>query len=249
MRSDRITEEEAAEEPRTTEAVKTLPVYRAITEHQRGAEWWANREKLIELRQWGQALIRLFGIKIKDAELLPLPLIKVERLNIRTISTYRAEPDGYAISGTIVVNEKCLYLKDMPAEKRLASLLKALFRAWRDRRCRDDLFNEECCKRWKGMGLSVTKSGMEIEDWGRVLEILRNGGVKIPADEEDKTPSAKPKRAGRSTNKLFSCRCQRGRIGTAEFKARCLCCGLEFQPGDHVTSRRLNAACPARAAG
>ena len=52
--------------------------------------------------------IKEFALLVKDGQFLPMPLVKIEPLNVRVISAYRAEPDGYALAGAIVFNEKRL---------------------------------------------------------------------------------------------------------------------------------------------
>ena len=237
MRSDRITEEEAADEPQMTEAVKTLPVYRAITEHQCGAEWWANKNDLVKLRDWGLKLIKELAIKVKDAEYLSLPLIKIEPMNIRTLGTYRIEPDGYAIKGAIVFNEK--RLPDLDDHMKLGLLMQLLLDAWKHQRCRDDLFGEQCRKGFRKLGLAVTDDGITIEQRGRFHEWLEKNGIEPPAGE---IPWPKPKQEGRSTNKLWSCKCRRVRVGTGDFEAICPRCQTEYQPGDNVVLHWPKAA-------
>jgi hypothetical protein len=243
MRSDRITAEEAAEEPQTTEAVKTLPVYQAITEHQRGAEWWAYHDDLVKLRDWGLKLIKEFAIKVKDGEYLSPPLIKIEPMNIRTFGTYRIEADGYAIKGAIVLNSK--RLPGLDDHMKLGLLMKLLLDAWEQQRCRDDLFAEQCRKGFQKFGLTVTEDGITIEKGGRFREWLGRNGIEPPAGE---IPWPEPKQEGRSTNKLWSCLCQRVRVGTSDFEAICPRCQTEFQPGDHVMFHWSRAASAVRTA-
>lgn len=243
MRSDRITAEEAAEEPQTTEVVKTLPVYRAITEHQRGAEWWAYRKDLVELRDWGLRLIKEFAIKVMDAEYLSPPLIKIEPMNIRTFGTYRIDPDGYAIKGAMVLNQK--RLRGLADYMKWGLLMKLLLDAWEQQRCRDDVFGEQCREGFRKLGLTVTEAGITMKQGGRFREFLERNGMKPPAGV---IPWPEPKQEGRSTNKLWSCLCQRVRVGTSDFEAICPRCHTEFQRGDHVMFHWSRAASPARTA-
>ncbi|MGZ6266742.1 MAG: hypothetical protein ACXWN4_07545, partial [Candidatus Limnocylindrales bacterium] len=71
-------------------------IYQALVEYQRNAGWWAHRDELEWLRDWGQTFIKEFSIKIKDGQFLPMPLVKIEPLDVRVTCAYRAEPDGYA---------------------------------------------------------------------------------------------------------------------------------------------------------
>src|SRR5512135_2374255 len=106
------------------ENFKMQPIYQAIVAHQRGADGWANHEKLLWLREWGHRFIKELGLKNKDGEYLGMPLVKVEPLNIKTVCCYRKAADGYALTGTIVANEK--RLGDEPDFETLTHLLEAL---------------------------------------------------------------------------------------------------------------------------
>jgi len=211
------------------------PVYQAIVEYQRGAYWWPNRDDLVWLRNWGQTFIKEFGIKVRDASYLPLPLIKIESMNVKTIGTYRAGPDGYALGGTIVLNEE--RLRDLPEYMKLALLLKLLFCAWEHQRCHDDIFVNDCRERMKEAGLSITEEGIAIERDSRFQKLLEHWHIEIP---ETPVLFPKPKRQGKSTNQLWSCTCQRVRVGTQEFLAVCPECNQVFQPGDHVGKKFLD---------
>ena len=59
-----------------------LSIYQAIVDHQRNAEWWAHRDELEWLRDWGQTFIKEFALLVKDGQFLPMPLVKIEPLNV-----------------------------------------------------------------------------------------------------------------------------------------------------------------------
>ncbi|MGZ6033177.1 MAG: hypothetical protein ACXWNS_15710, partial [Isosphaeraceae bacterium] len=158
----------------------SLSIYQALVEHQRNAEWWAHRDELEWLRDWGQMFIKEFAIKIKDGQFLPMPLVKIEPLDVRITCTYRAQPDGYALAGAIVINEKRL---DVPDATKLALLLTMLFYAWQHQCCPDDLFVSQCREGFMRVGLTVTKTGITIEPGGRFEQLLRKHQIEIPANE------------------------------------------------------------------
>jgi hypothetical protein len=200
-------------------------IYQALVEHQRNAEWWAHRDELEWLRDWGQTFIKEFSIKIKDGQFLPMPLVKIEPLGVRVTCAYRAEPDGYALAGAIVMNERL----DVPDATKLALLLLTLFDAWGHQRCPDDVFDHECRQRFKATGLAVTKTGITIEQGGRFEQLLRKHGIDdIPANE---IPWPK---AEQTKDKLWSCRCQKVRTSAEWLGIQCLRCQTLFFPGNHV---------------
>ena len=209
---------------------KMQPIYQTIVAHQRSADQWANHEKLLWLREWGHRFIKELGLKNKDREYLGMPLVKVEPMNIKTVCCYRNAPDGYALTGTIVANEK--RLGDEPDIETLTHLLEALLDAWRHQHCRDEVFEQECLERLKGLGIRINKRLTTIEKGSRLDQLLRKRGVKI-SEGQTHTPKLPQ---GRSTNALWSCLCQRVRVGTGSFDALCLRCQSKFQPGNHVES-------------
>ena len=212
------------------ENFKTPPalVYQTITDHQQEADEWANREKLLWLREWGQIFIKEFGLKVKDGEYLHMPLVKVEPLNIKTVCRYQKAPDGYALAGTILANEK--RLKGEPDFTALDHLLKALIHAWLHEHRPDEVFVQESLEGFKRLGIAVTKKLITIEKGSRFAQLLRKHEIDIPEGQ-----SPKPKvPQGKSTNMLWSCLCQKVRVGTGSFDALCLRCKSKFQPGNHV---------------
>jgi hypothetical protein len=82
----------------------------------------------------------------------------------------------------------------------------------------------------KSLGIGVTKKLITIEKGSRFDQLLGKHDVKIP---EGQTPKPKVPQ-GKSTNMLWSCLCQKVRVGTGSFEAKCLRCKTQFQPGDHV---------------
>ena len=156
-----------------------------------------------------------------------MPLVKIEPLDVRVTCTYRAEPDGYALAGAIVINEKRL---DVPDATKLALLLTMLFYAWQHQHCPDDLFVSQCHEGFMRVGLKVTKTGITIESGGHFEQLLRKHQIEIPANE-----IPLPTKAEQVGDTLYSCQCQKVRVRTATcFKATCSRCHAQFRPGNHV---------------
>jgi hypothetical protein len=203
---------------------------------------WEHGEDIAFLRAWGELLIRELGMKVKDGHFLGLPLIKVETLNIKTLGQYNPAADGCGICGTILLNEKRLPGLD-PITK-VTLLVMLLFRAWQHEWCTDAIFEDECRARMREAGLSIAKMGVTIKEGGRFQRLLEEnrrlltqdetGDIKIPVG---KLLFPKPEVVGKSTNQLWSCKCQKVRVGTENFAAVCLQCGYAFRRGDHVGKR------------
>ena len=91
-----------------------LSIYQAIVDHQRNADGGPTATSWSGCGTGDRSFIKEFALLVKDGQFLPMPLVKIEPLNVRVISTYRAEPDGYALAGAIVFNEKRLRASPMP---------------------------------------------------------------------------------------------------------------------------------------
>ncbi len=207
---------------------KMPTLYNVIVEHQKSADWWENRDWLELFRAGSELLIKRLNIRVKDTVYLGIPLIKIERLNIKTVGGYRPEPDGYAILGTVCFNESRLGL--MPDHVWLAYLLKFLLCAWRHQSGGKGDFDRECRERMKSHGVFIDASGRVLIEAGGDFEAFwTEKGLTVPGEAV-----APPPRKGKATLKLWSCRCQKTRVGTKEFFANCPICGFAFELGDHV---------------
>lgn len=185
------------------------------------------------LRRWEAIFIKAFDLRVKDATYMMMPLIRIEPINVKTIGTYRAEADGFAIIGVIVFNEERLH--DLPVFLKLALLLKLLLCARRhQQKGGDGGFDRECRERMKAMGLTITEKGaITIDEGGPFRRILEAGGIEVPVA----SAFPRPARKGKTTNCLWSCTCQKCRVGTKDFFAVCSECGEPFRLGDHVGKR------------
>ena len=226
---------------------KTTPWWlcEAIKTHQRDAKWWPNWKDLKRLRAWCHILITGLDLRAKDGEKLGVPLIRIERTNTRTLGTYRPDPDSYAIGGTIVVNEK--RLDDLPDFMEGVLMLVLLVRARQHQLGGDGSLDREGRALLKSKGVVVTAKGkITIADdvpytppkpWEAQAttfrQLLEDRGIAVPAEAE----FPKPKEEGTTTNRLWSCTCQRCRVGRGMFLAVCTHCNQPFQPGDHVGKR------------
>lgn len=213
-------------------AVDFKVLYRVLVAYQKGARWWLNRDRVVVLRQWARILIKAFDLRVKDAVFAGVPLIKIEPMNVRSLGAYRAAADGYAIEGTIVFNEE--RLGDLPIYVQVALLLKFLLCAARHQAGGNGSFDKECRERMKAMGLAISEDGViTIAEGGSFRRLLEAAGIEFPAASEVPPPVRK----GRTTLQVWSCTCQRCRVGTKAFFAHCPQCGQPFRIGDHVGKR------------
>lgn len=215
-------------------------VYQAIVKHQRDADWWANHDDLEMLRDAVSPFIKEFNLRVKDAVYMSVPLIRIERMNVRTMGAYRAEADGYAITGTIALNEE--RLRSLPDFMKLAVLTKMILCAWRHQSGGKGDFDRQCRERMKAMGLVINEKGaITIEKGGPFHRLLQKRGIDVPVA----SVLPKPARKGKTTLQLWSCTCQKCRVGTKEFFALCPMCSEPFRLGDHVGKRFVKTGDPA----
>lgn len=206
-----------------------IEVYHAIVAHQKGADWWRNHDDLTMLGEWAPELIKELPIRLKDATYAAVPLIRIESMNVRTIGTYRAAADGYAIGGTIVLNEE--RLSDLPDYMKLALLVKLLFCARQHQKGGNGTLDSEGRDEMKAAGLEITEEGAITVTVGRRFhELLDAHGIDVSFE----STFPKPSRKGKTTNQLWSCACQKARVGTKEFCAVCTKCHQPFRLGDFV---------------
>lgn len=213
---------------------KTVPlsVRNVLSEYQGdGRNGWANWEYHRWLCSWAKKFIKAYELKTREGRHLKLPVIKIAPLNVKTIVGYREKRDGLGFAGTLEVNEKRLHVE--AEETLLAHLLKGLMRAWQRERCADEVFDRESRESFRKAGLVVTEGGkrIRIEEGGSFQELLKESGIKTGSTEGGVTL---PEGGSRSTLKLWTCYCQRARVGTGSFVARCEVCNQAFRLGDHI---------------
>jgi hypothetical protein len=117
----------------------------------------------------------------------------------------------------------------------VALLLKFLLCAARHQEGGDGSFDKKCRERMKAMGLTITEQGViTIAEGGAFSRLLEAAGIEVPIGSE---AFPRPDRKGRTTLQVWSCTCQRCRVGTKAFFAICPQCGEPFRIGDHVGKR------------
>jgi hypothetical protein len=226
-----------AESQRVVKGVFKTPfwVIEAIEKNQRDAEWWTNRDPLVRLRKQCEALIHELDLRVKDdnaGEMLGVPLIKIEPMNVRTLGTYRSDVDGYAIGGTIVLNQERLW--ELEPFMEAALMLTLLVRARQHQRGGDGRLDREGRDLMKSHGLVVTEKGkITIAEDGAFRRFLEEQGIEVPVA----SVLPRPARQGRTTLQLWSCTCQSCRVGTKVFLAVCEQCKEPFRLGDHRGKR------------
>ena len=207
---------------------KIPTLYEMIVGNQRTADWWQNRDHLERLRQGAFALSVMLDIRVKDGVGLAVPLIRIERMNIKTVGAYHEEADGYAIVGTIAFNEA--RLSEMQPAAVMAHLLKFMLCAWRHQSGAKGEFDGACREKMRKFGVDIDSRGnIAIDVDGQFASVLGKIGVDVP-----KELAPLPPREGKATSKVWSCNCQRARVGTKNFFAECPKCGRSFEIGDHV---------------
>ena len=171
---------------------------------------------LVRLREQCKALIHALDLRVKDGEKLGVPLIKIEPMNVRTLGTYRPDVDGYAIGGTITLNQE--RLRELEPFMESALMLTLLIRARQHQRGGDGHLDREGREWLKSKGLVVTEKGkITIAEDGAFRRFLDSQGIEVPVVSGSRGRSG----IGRTTLQLWSCTCQSCRVGKKVFFANC----------------------------
>jgi hypothetical protein len=207
-------------------------VIRTIVENQKNATCWEHSDSIAWIRGKCVALVNELDLRVKDAEKVGTPLIKIERMNIRTLANYLPYADGYGIPGTIVLNEE--RFPELEPFVQLTVLLVTLFRVRNHGLGGDGRFDREAREKMQEKGLVVTQKGkIKVAEDGAFRKFLERRGIEVPA--EPKLPQQE--RQGRTTLQQWSCTCQSCRVGTRDFIVVCPVCNEPFRPGDHIGKR------------
>jgi len=208
-------------------ALKLAPVDEVILETQEKAEDWANRKAIGRLRGLSEKLIEGLRIMVKDGKTMKVPTFAVGAMNRKCFGKYTAGRNSLGIPEIVLVNETRLSELDDGAAA--LHLLMLLLCCWRHQTGGIGRLDGIAKDRLRAYGLHLGKKGVqEIDPTGLFAQTLAAGGIPPP----NVVPQVDGE--GKSSNRLWSCRCQKARIGTKQFFAECTKCGYEFEIGDHV---------------
>ena len=220
-------------EPTDFKTDQWVDVYRVVQDHQRSCDW-PNQE-------WSKRLHELATLLICKLELgIPLPPIRIEPTNIKTPAKYCRGHDGYALQGALIFNEKWLRGEATGAKPyQLPSLLfKLLLLAWQD--VHSLVGPQDFQIMLKELGVRLYNDGRiaflppdKVGQVGKFPKLLAMQKIDFPdkpffpGKKPDGDPDKKP--VGKSTSTLWSCGCQKVRVGTKQFSAACTRCNSKFR--------------------
>ena len=207
---------------------KLSDVDNIIVETQEKAEDWGNHKNIKKVRDIAGKLIKYLPIEVKDGELMAVPLFSVSEMQRKCFGNYNPDRNGLGIAETVSVNAKRLGELEDNAVALILVMLLAL--CWRHQTGGSGNLDDIVRKKLRSFGLILGKRGIAgIDHEGKFAQALDSGGMGKP-------PIIAPlaEGGGNSSNRLWSCYCQRARVGKGKFLAHCPMCGQQFRLGDHV---------------
>ena len=217
-------------------------VDKVIAEEQQHAKDWNGRDHVTRLVRIAGVLSEKLPIHVKDGVPMKVPLFGVAEMNRKCFGQYKPGRNDLGIAETVVINEVRLserrmddkgftvpVMKDADVALHLVMLLVL---CWRHQTggSGSATLDGIARKKLESFGLKLGKrSIVDIAPDGKFAEVLSSGGMGQPPEI---SPLAMGE--GRSSNRLWSCRCQRVRVGRGKFVAHCPLCEFDFEPGDHV---------------
>jgi hypothetical protein len=207
------------------EANGRVAIYTSLAQHQRDEEWFG-RELIAVLQDWADIFIVEFKLDIDRVVLC------LEALSKNCYAHFRPGHNGFGLQGEIAFNT--LYLmNERELWELLGTLLHELLHAWQDVHGKPGKKNhhnlEFRTKAWD-LGLIVDRRGVTgYQAASPFKTLLGIRGIGTP-DKQVFPKTRKPK--ARSKLKKWCCGCRPAinvRVAIANFHARCLDCGCEFE--------------------
>ncbi len=201
-------------------SVNAVGIYRELACHQ-VTEQWHGRNVLAFLQDWADR----FNVEFKLD--VPQVALCIEDLPVHIGGYFRYGHNGFGLKGEIAINSRYLSL---PPFEVLGILLHELLHGWQDasgKPGKRNYHNREFHEKAKALGLLVDTRGRQgYLATSPFKDFLQRFEVEVPTVER---PLPKERAKGNSKLKKWSCGCTNVRCAVAEFKARCLKCGRQFE--------------------
>ncbi|MBI3466026.1 MAG: hypothetical protein HY000_23680 [Planctomycetes bacterium] len=194
-------------------------IYRMLADHQQ-AETWEHRELVQELQRW--ATIFDFEFKLEITEVA----LSVDWSRYRSLGHFRPGHNGLGLRGEVAINQRQLPSRE-PGQI-LGTLLHELLHAGQQVHGtpgKGNYHNKQFRDKAGQYGLIVEPNGVtHYAPQSPFTELLRKHGVHIP-----ELPGPTLQERGTSKLKKWSCGCTNVRVAVADFRAKCLRCGNNFE--------------------
>jgi predicted SprT family Zn-dependent metalloprotease len=201
-------------------------VYAVLAQHQ-VVELWEGREIITFLQGWAERFIVEFKLNIPEV------VLGIDRLPANRYAQFRGGHNGLGLRGEITINSR--YLSSREPWQVLGTLLHELLHGWQQAHgtvSRRNHHNIEFRDKAWELGLVVDRRGVTgYRADSEFKHLLASHGVVMPTWADRPTPRVK----GSSKLKKWSCGCRppvNVRVAVANFRARCLNCGCEFEQQD-----------------
>lgn len=203
----------------------------ALREHVEKTTDWRFAERARELHEWADRFNEMLNLK------LPTPAIAIANLRRGRLGQYRRGRNDLGIRHEVIIGED--HLLNSSYAQVLATLVHELYHEWqelRGRPSRGNHHNLEFRERIKHIGIIVDGRGANLGyQRGPFTSILESQGIDTSSlalpDYGAIGRRPRPKLAGSSKLKLWTCGCTKIRAAVA-VAARCLRCGGLFEFAD-----------------
>jgi len=211
-----------------------------IMENELSATDWSLNSLARELIWW----VYFFNTSFFKDKQVPLPALTFEKARVNNLGHYGIGRNSFAVKEQINLNR--LHL-DRPLWNLLSTLLHEMVHSYEytyvpeNKRTKSWYHSKAFRDKMESFGIICADNGCHIglNPKGPFVYILTQHGVSFDEISEfningkkssGTIPIApKPKVKGKSKLKKWTCGCQIARIGTHDFKARCLICNQEFR--------------------
>ena len=196
---------------------------------------WAMNPLAWELYWW----VDFFNIIFYKDEPVPTPALTFERSRVNNLGFYRVGFNDFAVKDQINLNR--LYIH-RPLFETLQTLVHEMVHSWEhiyvpeEKRTKNWYHTKAFRTKLAEIGILTDERGCHQAVGDPFRHLLRQHGVEPEEGHETGggliVVPPKPKPKGRSKLKKWTCGCTNVRVAIADFQAKCLKCGNEFELED-----------------
>lgn len=197
------------------------PINGALRDHAASRQDWEHRGLVQELHAWAKRFDDRFGLELQT------PAIRVERLRVNVLGSYRNGRNGFGVQHEVTINDRWF---DKPRAELLETVFHELLHLWQrlhGKPGKRNYHNAEFRKKAASYGLAVDARGCTVQvQQGPFTKLLEEHGVDTGPLLEDDKDEQRPE--GTSTQNKWSCACTNVRAAV-ELEMQCLRCGQRLK--------------------
>lgn len=183
-----------------------------------------------------------FNIAFFKDQPAPIPVLTFEKSRITTLGHYRIGRNDFGVREQINLNKLHLH---RPLWDILATLLHEMVHSWEytyvdhEKRTKNWYHTKTFRNKLASFGILTNNKGQHVSIGGNFVYLLKQHGISFQSavrygtgDTDGgffKLDPDKGKKKGSSKLKKWSCGCTNVRVAIADFEAKCLKCGNDFE--------------------